>query len=93
MESILSPLQTARYEYKPKLPEIYTHGMCGILAAEGEPCVPPADCEAIRNIFPNTFGMNRVYFQKGENCAPKRKINAGVILSGGQAASRTGLPG
>ena len=85
MESILSPLQTARYEYKPKLPEIYTHGMCGILAAEGEPCVPPADCEAIRNIFPNTFGMNRVYFQKGENCAPKRKINAGVILSGGQA--------
>ena len=42
MESILSPLQTDRYEYKPKLPEIYTHGLFGIPAAEGEPWVPPA---------------------------------------------------
>lgn len=59
--------------------------MCGIIAAEGEPWLPSSDCEAIRNIFPHTFGMNRVYFRKGDNCAPKKKINAGVILSGGQA--------
>lgn len=85
MESILSPLQTARYEYKPKLPEIYTHGMCGIAASEGEPCIPQSDGDVLKKIFPNTYGMKRVSFRNGENCAPKRKVNVGVILSGGQA--------
>jgi len=85
MEFILSPLQTARYEYKPKLPEIYTHGMCGIAASEGEPCIPQSDGDVLKEIFPNTYGMKRVSFRNGENCAPKRKVNVGVILSGGQA--------
>lgn len=85
MEPVLSPLQTARYEYKPKLPEIYTHDMCGIAASEGEPCIPQSDGESLKEIFPNTYGMKRVSFVNGENSAQKRKINVGVILSGGQA--------
>lgn len=85
MEIILSPLQTARYEYKPKLPEMYRHGVGCVKAVEGEPCLPPADRDAVKEIFPITFGMKRVFFEKGENSAPKKKINIGVILSGGQA--------
>lgn len=85
MELNLSPLQTARYDYKPKLPKMYRQGVGGVKAVEGEPCLPLVDGEAIKEIFPITYGMKRVFFEEGENDAPKRKINVGVILSGGQA--------
>lgn len=85
MELIFSPLQTARYKYKPKLPEMYRHGVGDVVAVEGEPCLPLADKETIKEIFPITFGMKRIFFESGDNNAPKRKVNVGVILSGGQA--------
>ncbi len=85
MDTILSPLQISRYKYKPKLPEMYTHGMCEITATEGDACTPYTDNEALKSAFPNTYGMKRVYFRRGENQAVKKKLNVGVILSGGQA--------
>ncbi len=85
MNSILSPLQMERFGYKPKLPEIYAHGIRAAAAVEGEQFLPHQDADAIRKTFPNTCGMSRVHFEKGNNHAPKKKLNVGVILSGGQA--------
>lgn len=81
----LSPLQTARYEYRPKLPEMLKHDIGNIKATEGKSTQSVSDQQDISKLFPNTYGMKEVAFEKGENHAAKKKQVVGVILSGGQA--------
>ncbi len=51
---------------------------------EGEPTQSVADQEAIKALFPNTYGMPLIQFVEGE-AVNMPAINVGVILSGGQA--------
>lgn len=81
----ISPLQKARYEYSPKLPGMLRHGIKEIAVKEGEPTKSVADQETIQKLFPNTYGKKEITFEKGESKAADKKINVGVILSGGQA--------
>ena len=81
----LSPLQKARYEYSPKLPRMLRHPIEEIEAKEGKATESVSDQEEIKKLFPNTYGMKEVSFQKGTSHAKKRKEVVGVILSGGQA--------
>ncbi len=81
----LSPLQIARYEYQPKLPEILKNEIYAIKAVEGEVTASVSDQEQIKHLFPNTYGMREVTFERGENHAEDRRLVVGVILSGGQA--------
>lgn len=81
----LSPLQIARYEYQPKLPEILKNEISAIKAVEGEVTASVSDQEQIKHLFPNTYGMREVTFERGENHAEDRRLVVGVILSGGQA--------
>ena len=81
----LSPLQIARYEYQPKLPEILKNEISAIKAVEGEVTTSVSDQEQIKHLFPNTYGMREVTFERGENHAEDRRLVVGVILSGGQA--------
>ena len=81
----LSPLQTARYQYQPKLPGMLRNGIAEICVKNGDPTQSVADQEKIAALFPNTYGKNEITFQKGENTAPAKKQVVGVILSGGQA--------
>ena len=81
----LSPLQTARYQYQPKLPGMLRNGISAICVKNGEPTQSVADQEKIQALFPNTYGKNEITFEIGENTAPAKKQVAGVILSGGQA--------
>lgn len=81
----LSPLQIARYEYQPKLPEILKNEISAIKAVEGEITASVSDQEQIKHLFPNTYGMREVTFERGENHAEDRRLVVGVILSGGQA--------
>ncbi len=76
-----SALQIARAAYQPKLPKAL-QGF--VKVQEGEPTQSVADQEAIKQLFPNTYGMPLVKFVEGEakTYAP---MNVGVILSGGQA--------
>ena len=76
-----SALQIARAAYQPKLPKALKGA---VVAKEGEPTQSVADQEAIRKLFPNTYGMPLIQFVEGEakEYAP---MNVGVILSGGQA--------
>ena len=81
----LSPLQIARYEYQPKLPEILKNEISAIKAVEGEVTASVSDQEQIKHLFPNTYGTREVTFERGENHAEDRRLVVGVILSGGQA--------
>ncbi len=76
-----SALQIARSAYQPKLPLTLTGA---VVAVEGEPTQSVADQEEIKKLFPNTYGLPELRFEK---TAPTvgQPINVGVILSGGQA--------
>ncbi len=77
-----SALQKARASYQPKLP-IALAGPVKVV--EGQPTQSVADQDAIRALFPNTYGLPEIKFEKNTQTAPGKPVNVGVILSGGQA--------
>ena len=77
-----SALQIARAAYKPKLP-VALRG--ALKAVEGAPTQSVADQEEIKKLFPNTYGLPYLKFEPTTEAVPSVEINAGVILSGGQA--------
>ena len=81
----ISSLQTARYEYAPKLPTMLRGGIANICVKEGEETQSVADQEKVKALFPNTYGKKEITFQNGENTSEAKKQVVGVILSGGQA--------
>ena len=81
----ISPLQKARYEYKPKLPGMLRNGIADICVKEGEETASVADQDKIKALFPNTYGKKEITFEKGQNTSAAKKQVVGVILSGGQA--------
>ncbi len=77
-----SALQKARAAYQPKLP----YALKGaVVAVEGKPTQSVADQEEINHLFPNTYGLPEITFEKNPNPTIGKPINVGVILSGGQA--------
>lgn len=80
-----SPLQKARYEYTPKLPEMLKNGISEIGVNEGAETQSVADQDAIKALFPNTYGKKEITFKKGQNTSTAKLHKVGVILSGGQA--------
>ena len=77
-----SALQIARAVYQPKLPKAL---LGAVKVKEGEPTQSVADQEAIKKLFPNTYGMPLIQFEEGGEAVNFPAINVGVILSGGQA--------
>ncbi len=77
-----SALQIARAAYQPKLPKALASG--AVKAVAGTATESVADQEAIKALFPNTYGMPLITFEAGEAVALPA-MNVGVILSGGQA--------
>ncbi len=77
-----SPLQKARAAYQPKLP-IVLQG--AVKAVEGKPTESVANQNEIKQLFPNTYGLPELRFEKNSTPAAGRPVNVGVILSGGQA--------
>ena len=81
----LSALQTARYQYAPKLPAVLTAKLETIAIEAGKPTQSVADQTEMKNLFKNTYGKPLVNFVKGKNKDIKKALRVGVILSGGQA--------
>lgn len=77
-----SALQKARATYQPKLPIVLTGA---VKAVEGQPTQSVANQAEIKELFPNTYGLPELKFEKATAPAPSKPINVGVILSGGQA--------
>ena len=77
-----SALQKARAAYQPKLPSALWGA---VKAVEGEPTQSVADQDEIKKLFPNTYGLPELTFEKSSKSGKALPINVGVILSGGQA--------
>ena len=76
-----SALQIARAAYQPKLPKALQGA---VKIKEGQPTQSVGDQEEIKKLFPNTYGMPIVEFEPATE-ANTKKMNVGIILSGGQA--------
>ncbi len=76
-----SLLQQARAAYQPKLPKALQGA---VEVKEGAPTQSVDNQEEIKASFPHTYGMPLVEFVEGKETI-SRKMNVGVILSGGQA--------
>ncbi len=78
-----SALQRMRADYQPKLPKAL-QGPVKLKIGESTDSV--ADQEEIKKLFPHTYGMPVVEFERDES--PERleePFNVGIVLSGGQA--------
>ena len=76
-----SALQKARAAYQPKLPKALQGA---VKIKEGQPTQSVGNQEDIKKLFPNTYGMPIVEFVPADE-ANTKKMNVGIILSGGQA--------
>ena len=76
-----SALQMARAAYQPKLPKALQGA---VKVKEGKATQSVGDQEEIKKLFPNTYGMPIVEFEPATE-ANHKKMNVGIILSGGQA--------
>ena len=81
----ISALQQARYAYTPKLPKVLREDIRKISTVVGQPTQSAADQDELKKLFPNTYGLPKVSFKVTNESKAGRKLNVGVILSGGQA--------
>ena len=78
-----SLLQQYRSTYQPKLPASL---MGSVKVVVGEPTSSVDNQEEIKELFPNTYGLPKLTFEKSTDAPEQSRIfNVGVILSGGQA--------
>jgi pyrophosphate--fructose-6-phosphate 1-phosphotransferase len=81
-----SALQKARAAYQPKLPSALWGA---VTAVKGEPTNSVANQDEIKALFPCTYGLPELTFEKDTKAVKGKTshpaINVGVILSGGQA--------
>ncbi len=81
-----SPLHVARYAYAPKMPEIFFEPVSKIKIEPTEVIEPERDREALRTLFPHSYGKPAIRFVAGDSALPSAPLTVGVILSGGPAA-------
>mgnify|MGYP001583731704 CR=1 FL=1 len=80
----VSGLQKLRYAYKPKLPALFEKSGLKLKIAEGKGTSTVGSPDAIKSLFPNSFGRPTVTFETGAGFGPD-PLKVGVLLSGGQA--------
>jgi pyrophosphate--fructose-6-phosphate 1-phosphotransferase len=86
MKSNVSPLQSARASYKPKLPQVLAGNPSKVALKLGKPTRSISDPQAIQKLFLQTYGQPEVSFVSGKGSpSMKRPLKVAVVLSGGQA--------
>jgi pyrophosphate--fructose-6-phosphate 1-phosphotransferase len=86
MKSNLSPLQSARASYKPKLPQVLAGNLAKVAVKLGKPTRSISDQQAIQKLFLQTYGQAEVSFVSGKGSSSMKKpVKVAVVLSGGQA--------
>jgi len=85
MPKELSPLQTERLAYAPKLPDALKGAAKKISVKLGKATKSVADPAAIKKLFPHTYGAPEAKFTAGKGGLNLDPIKVGVVLSGGQA--------
>lgn len=82
--STVSPLTKERAKYHPKLPRVFEEQGMYVTVRGDAPTAAVADAVEVRGLFPHTYGAPLLSFAPAPHSTP-RKMNVGVILSGGQA--------
>ena len=82
IDMTISALQKARAQYQPKLPKSLK---AAVKITEGAATESVADQPQIRELFPNTYGMPILTFERADQASELPALSVGVILSGGQA--------
>jgi pyrophosphate--fructose-6-phosphate 1-phosphotransferase len=86
MKSNISPLQSARASYKPKLPRVLAGNLAKVAVKWGKPTRAISDPQAIQKLFLQTYGQAEVSFGAGKGSSSMKKpLKVAVVLSGGQA--------
>ncbi len=80
----ISPLQSARLSYKPKLPFCLRQG-ANVKLVDKDKTQSVADQDKIKALFPNTYGLPVAGFENQISSKDSKPINIGLVLSGGQA--------
>ncbi len=80
----ISVLQKVRTSYEPKLPPAFVNGAL-VTVSKSDPTESISHQENIKNLFPVNYGKPILEFSPGTQKKALKPINAGVILSGGQA--------
>lgn len=81
----VSPLQKARYQFKPVLPGALQGNIATLEAEQGEATEAVANQTELKQRFQKTYGRPVVTFRQGKEMNASAPLSAGVILSGGQA--------
>jgi pyrophosphate--fructose-6-phosphate 1-phosphotransferase len=85
MAKELSPLQTARLAYAPKLPKALKVNPKKVAVKIGKATQSVADQRAVKGLFPKTYGQPELNFVEGKKGLNLEPLKVGVVLSGGQA--------
>jgi len=80
----VSPLTKERAKYHPKLPRVFEEQGMYVSVRGDAPTTSVANAAEVRTLFPHTYGAPVLAFAPAPRSTP-RKMNVGVILSGGQA--------
>ena len=80
-----SMLEKYRSSYEPKIPSILKTKINHITLKQGARTTSLGDPGEIQKSFPNTYGSPIVQIVKGKGPKLEKPLNAGVVLSGGQA--------
>ncbi len=81
MEEVSGALKHALAAYRPRVPEVLRGGVIEL----GERVEPTDDVEAIREMFPSTFGQQMATVVAGTPAVATEPLRVGVVLSGGPA--------
>jgi pyrophosphate--fructose-6-phosphate 1-phosphotransferase len=81
----ISPLQVERLKYSPKLPSVLAGGLKNIELVDNEPSTAVADVDALKELFPETFGQPSLSVKASDSASEQQAYKVGVVLSGGPA--------
>ena len=87
MSRRVSPLESERADYRPRVPAVLGAGIGTVAVRESGTPVPPvaSDDDEIRARFPTTHGRPAVELAAGRDRVAADPLRVGVVLSGGQA--------
>jgi pyrophosphate--fructose-6-phosphate 1-phosphotransferase len=85
MSEKVSHLENARSDYRPNAPELLHQGVRGVTFEEGPATSAVQEPDAIKELFPRTFGRPVVELAQGPGNEDPGPETVGVVLSGGQA--------
>ena len=81
----ISVLQKDRLTYNPSLPKTLRQGVNKVQAEFGEETESISEQTEMKQLFEHSYGKPIVQFVSGKNQEVTKKLNIGVVLSGGQA--------